>query len=217
MGSNVNNATSEGHEDTMFNSKDIVGGTKAGQKKEYFVKVKDKTAGQKFSEWFHRNTKKIFITMCAVVLVALAAFIVIQIIANSNQPKEVEWGEEISSTEDEINKYLEEIQDSDSETPYSDTVAHFEETYDAETDPDKKFALLIAQIRFLTGKSDYDEAEKLIFYASMPDLDDEQKYIFAVAAYELYIEKEDQEMIDYYYGLIEEMPDEAKSKSGGGA
>ncbi len=219
MGSNVNNATSEGHKDVAFDSKDMAK-TKAGQKKEYFVKFKEKTAKQKFSEWFHEHKKKILIILGAIVLAAALVFAAFKIIPIITKPKEktpTEWEEEIGTKEDEIIQYLDDMENSDSNTPYTDTVEHFEELYDQETDPDKKFTLLIAQIRYLTDKGDFDEAEKLIMLAQMPDLNDEQKYQYAMAVYKMYIEAGDETMAGYYYSIAENLPDEAKPNDGGGA
>ena len=220
MGSNVNNATSEGHKDVAFDSKDIMSKTKAGQKKEYFVKFKDKTAKQKSSEWFKKHKKKVLIIVCAVILAAAAVFAAIKIISVINQPKEktpTEWKEEIDNSEDEINQYLDEIENSDTNTPYTDTIEHFEEQYDAETDPDKKFALFVAQIRYLTKKGDFEEAEKLVMLAHMPDLTDEQKYQYAVAVSDMYMEAGDDVMANYYYQVADQLPDEVKGSTGGGS
>ena len=197
-----------GSEDIAFDSKDIMAKTKAGQKKEYFVKLKEKTAKQKLSEWFHKHKKKILIILCAIVLAAVTVVAAIKIIPILTQPKEkntAEWSEEILSTEDEIDSYLKEMQDSDSETPYTDTITHFEELYDQETDPDRKFALLIAQIRYLTDKEDYTEAKKLMAFAVIPDPTDEQTYLYAVAAYNLYTKEGNEKMADFYYSVIQDL------------
>ncbi len=220
MDSSVNKGTSEGHKDVAFDSKDIITKTKAGQKKEYFVKFKDKTVKQKSSEWFAKNKKKIIITVCAIIIAAAAVFAAIMIISAINQPKKkdvTEINEEISGTEDSINQYLDDMQNSDSNTPLTDTIEHFEELYDQETDPDKKFALLVAQIRYLTDKRDFDEAEKLVALAQMPNLSDEQKYIYNIAIYKMYVEKGDMDMANIYYSIAEQLPDEAKPNDGGGA
>ena len=116
MGSTVNNATSEGHKDVAFDSKDMAK-TKAGQKKEYFVKFKEKTAKQKFSEWFHEHKKKILIILGAIVLAAALVFAAFKIIPIITKPKEktpTEWEEEIGTKEDEIIQYLDDMENSDS-------------------------------------------------------------------------------------------------------
>ncbi len=204
MGS-VNKSASK---DVAFDSKDIITKSKAGQKKEYFVKFKNKTTTQKSSELFHKHKKKTTVIMCTILVAAVAVFAAIKIISMINQPKEknvAEWSEEILSTGDEIDQYLEDMQNSDSDTPYTDTIQHFEELYDQETDPDKKFALLIAQIRYLTDKEDYKEAEKLMAFAVIPNPTDEQTYLYAVAAYNLYTKEGNREMADFYYSIIEEL------------
>ncbi len=106
------------------------------------------------------------------------------------------------------------MQNSDTDTPYTDTIQHFEELYDAETDRDKKFTLLIAQIQYLIKEGDYDEAEKLVLRAYIPDLTDEQQYILADATYKLYIEKEDQTMADFYDNIRSELSQKIESDGG---
>lgn len=172
MGSN-NNAAGEGHkgDDVVFKSKDIVSKTKARQKKEYFVKFKEKTAGQKFSEWFNKHKKKIIIIACIVVAAVVAIFAAIKIIAilNKPQPEEpVDWAEETQQTYEEIEDYVTSSEEAD---PYADMNEHYKERYESETDPQKKFTILSAWGQYLEDQELWNEAMDVYLLADISSLD----------------------------------------------
>ncbi|MBQ6510552.1 hypothetical protein IJI94_01125 [Candidatus Saccharibacteria bacterium] len=131
MGSDVNKTTNGGQEDLVFQSKDITSKTKAGQEKEYFVKFKEKTAGQKFSEWFHKHKKKITIIMCIVVGLAVAAAATIVLIKYLNRPTPEQTKEE------ELNQIIDEAQnllDTQQYTVATDNIEQHVEEAEAEED-----------------------------------------------------------------------------------
>jgi hypothetical protein len=179
MGSNVNNkATSGGHEEVVFQSKDIASKTKAGQKKEYFVKIKKKSFGQRFSEWFTKYKKKILIIMCTVVLVSLAVFAAIKIITIISQPEEKtleDWNDNLSETYGEIEDTL---NSNTSDTPYTYTVEHYYEQYENETNPDRKFEIAIALGDLLQDSEAYEDAISAYYMIDENNITDSQKYIY---------------------------------------
>src|SRR5574344_1062712 len=96
-------------DDVQFSSKDIATNTKAGQKKKFFIKFTEKSAGEKFSDWISKHRKKILIILCAVVLLTVAVFVtiyIIQINSKTTEPTTEELTTEISNQETEINDYL---------------------------------------------------------------------------------------------------------------
>ena len=209
----------EGQDEVVFKSEDIATRTKAGQKKKYFVKFKEKPLKVRLSEWFTKYKKKILIIMCVTVAALVLIATIITIITVLTRPKpepEKDWNEEVSKVEDEIEKYRQDLEESEDATPFTNTIVHFQQQYDQETDPDKKFSLLVAQINYLTYQGEYDEAEKILALASLPDLSEKQKYLYLMANYNLYLEKGDKEMTDFYRVVIDQLPDSAKPEPAGG-
>lgn len=211
----------EGQDEVVFKSEDIATRTKAGQKKKYFVKFKEKPLKVRLSEWFTKYKKKILIIMCVTVAALVLIATIITIITALTRPKpepEKDWNEEVSKVEDEIEKYRQDLEESEDATPFTNTIVHFQQQYDQETDPDKKFSLLVAQIKYLTNQEEYDAAERLLSTVKTPELTDKQRYLRALAAYNLYLAQENYDKADFYSKVIDQLPDEAKpAPVGGGA
>ncbi len=207
MGSNVNNATSEGQGDVTFDSKDIIAKTKAGQKKEYFVKFKNKTAKQKSSEWFSKHKKKIFIIMCAVVVAAVAAFVAIKVIFK-NEPEvihteELDFNTKIDEKYDEI---FSAIQASESSTPYTDVENQYLDAFNNETDNDNKFVLAIALGRYFTSQEEYDKALEIVRKIDW-ELTQIQQFIYYSSIRKIYYISGDEESAEQYDAFIEAIED----------
>jgi hypothetical protein len=147
MGSNVNNkATSGGHEEVVFQSKDIASKTKAGQKKEYFVKFKEKTAGQKFSEWCDKYKRKIFIILCAIVGAAVVIFAIIFLIKWINRPTPEQTRAE------HLNQIAEETQSLLEQTQYTAATENIEK-YISEAKTDEEKAEIYTRFALVTYKT----------------------------------------------------------------
>ena len=205
MGNIDKNAPSKGQKVVAFKSEDIATRTKAGQKKKYFVKFKKRPAKERFSEWFSKHKKKIFITMCVTVVVAVVAATATSIIISLTRPQpepEKNWNEEINKIEGEIEDY---VNSSSAKDPYEDMISHYKATYEAETNPDQKFAIIIAWGQYLTEQQQYNDALDAFFLAEIGNLNDDQFYSLYAGIQTVYIELGDETSASLYGALIDQL------------
>lgn len=203
MGNIDQKAPSKGQDEVVFKSEDIATRTKAGQKKKYFVKFKEKPLKVRLSEWFAKYKKKILIIMCVTVAALVLIATIITIITALTRPKSVpekNWSQEISTAQDEVEKY---VNESSAPNPFADMNDHYRTAYESETDQDKKFITLIAWARYLTENQQYKDALDALFSAQFDHLSDAQLFQLYASIQTVYIKLGDEVNANLWGDLIE--------------